>query len=287
MPFESDPRSSPPIEPEGERPLTLPVLEDKATESADPPAGGVKFRLPAFEGPLDLLLHLIRVNRIDITNIPIVEITRQYNQTLDLMRELNLEVAGEYLVMAATLLHIKSRMLLPPDPDSRIPSPEDPRSSLVRQLEDYERFRMASRRLGEAEGEFLRTWVRPRSLVSEFEGEAMVVADMFSLLTAFRRMLENLEKQEQVALRRERISLLDRIRWLLDRLAGDRRASFTNLFEGSVSRSELIVTFLALLELVRLRVVGAVQTERFGEIDILLLESPDAVTLDAEKILDV
>jgi len=246
----------------------------------------VQFRLPAFEGPLDLLLHLIRINQIEITDIPIVEITRQYNQTLDLMRELNLEVAGEYLVMAATLLHVKSRMLLPPDPDSLAETLEDPRTTLVRQLEDYERFRMASRRLSAAEEEFLRTWVRPASRVAEFEEEATVVADLFSLLTAFRRMLDKLEKQEQVALRQDRISLLDRIRWLLDRLGEARRSSFTSLFETSASRSERIVTFLALLELVRLRVVGAVQTARFGEIEILLLENPERVNIDAEKILD-
>jgi len=245
-----------------------------------------RVHLPAFEGPLDLLLHLIRVNQIDITDIPIVEITRQYGETLDLMRELNLEVAGEYLVMAATLVHIKSRMLLPPEPGAAAGSPEDPRTELARQLEEYQRYRQAALRLAEAESELLRTWIRPASLVSEFEGEAAVVADLFSLLTAFRKMLENMGRQEQEALHRDRISLLDRIQWILGRLEAARRATFTSLFEGSASRSEFIVTFLAILELVRLRVIGAIQTARFGEIEILLLEEPGSVSIDAGRILD-
>ncbi len=245
-----------------------------------------RVRLPSFEGPLDLLLHLIRVNQIDIADIPIVEITRQYNETLELMRELNLEVAGEYLVMAATLVHIKSRMLLPAEPAAGEEAPEDPRTELARQLEEYQRYRQAALRLADAESELLRTWSRPASLVSEFEGEAAVVVDLFALLTAFRKMLDRMGRQEQEALRRDRISLLDRIQWILGRLESTRRAAFTSLFEGSVSRSELIVTFLAVLELVRLRVIGAIQTDRFAEIEILLLEEPGNINIDAGRILD-
>ena len=272
----------------------LPPGEESAPEirgeeipvPSESPSGGYRVCLPAFEGPLDLLLHLIRVNQIDIADIPIVEITRQYDEMLDLMREMNLEVAGEYLVMAATLMHIKSRMLLPAEPGAAAGAPEDPRTELARQLEEYQRYRRAALRLAEAEAELLRTWVRPASLVSEFEGEAAVVADLFSLLTAFRKMLESMGRQEQEALRRERISLLDRIHWILGRLEAARRATFTSLFEGSATRADLIVTFLALLELVRLRVIGAVQTDRFGEIEIRLLEEPGSVRIDAGRILD-
>jgi segregation and condensation protein A len=264
------------------------------SSSADPSAGptppeggiGYRVRLAAFEGPLDLLLHLIRINRIDIADIPIVEITHQYNETLDLMRELNLEVAGEYLVMAATLLHIKSRMLLPPDPAASLEADADPRTELARQLEEYRRYRQAALQLSDAEAQFLRTWVRPSSRVSEFEGEAAVEADLFSLLSAFKRMLDSLGKKEQEALHRERISLLDRIQWILRRLEATPRAPFSSLFPGSATRSELIVTFLALLELIRLRVVGAVQTARFGEIEVLLLEDPGGITIDPGRIQD-
>ncbi len=252
-----------------------------------PVAGtGYQVRLTAFEGPLDLLLHLIRVNEIDLFNIPIVSITRQYNETLDLMRELNLEVAGEYLVMAATLLHIKSKMLLPPDPEAAVSDPSDPRAELVRQLEEYRRYREVALALGQAEFEQNRTWSRPASLVTGFEGEAAVVADLFSLLGAFKRILDTLSRQEQLALKRERISLLDRIHWVLDRLREVRRAPFSSLFEPGASRADLIVTFLALLELIRLQVIGAAQDVRFGEIEIVLLEEPDQIRIDAERVLD-
>jgi len=258
-----------------------------AEESSTAPVGtGYRVRLPAFEGPLDLLLHLIRVNQIDLFDIPIMEITRQYNETLDLMRELNLEVAGEYLVMAASLLHIKSRMLLPPDPAVLATAAEDPRSELVRQLEEYQKYRQAAQVLSLAEAEYGRAWVRPAALVSEYEGEAAVVADLFGLLTAFKRILETMSRQEQMALKRDRISLLDRIHWLLGKLRDSRKASFTSLFGGCSTRSDLIVTFLALLELVRLQVVGALQSERFGEIEIILLEDPDQIQIDSERVLD-
>ncbi|PYQ15048.1 MAG: segregation/condensation protein A, partial [Acidobacteria bacterium] len=119
-----------------------PTGEESNTSSLE--GTGYRVHLPVFEGPLDLLLHLIRVNEINLFDIPVVEITRQYNETLNLMRELNLEVAGEYLIMAATLLHVKSRMLLPPDPAEAASSPEDPRSELVRQLEEYQCYRTAA-----------------------------------------------------------------------------------------------------------------------------------------------
>jgi segregation and condensation protein A len=128
--------------------------------------------------------------------------------------------------------------------------------------------------------------VRPASLVSEYEGEAAVVADLFGLLTAFKRILETMSRQEQMALKRDRSSLLDRIHWLLERLRESRRDSFTSLFGDCSTRSDLIVTFLALLELVRLQVVGALQKERFGEIEILLLEDPDQIQIDSERVLD-
>jgi segregation and condensation protein A len=282
MPFESDPS----VTSGGDTPTEATPAASGADSPAAPAGIGYRVRLPAFEGPLDLLLHLIRVNQIDLFDIPIMDITRQYNETLDLMRELNLEVAGEYLVMAETLLHIKSRMLLPPDPAVLATPTEDPRTELVRQLEEYQKYRQAAQVLSQAESEFARAWVRPASLVAEYEGEAAVVADLFGLLTAFKRILETMSRQEQLALKRDRISLLDRIHWVLEKLRVSRRASFTSLFGGCSTRSDLIVTFLALLELVRLQVVGALQKERFGEIELLLLEDPDQIHIDSERVLD-
>lgn len=256
------------------------------TSTAEPGATAYRVRLPAFEGPLDLLLHLIRINEIDITDIPIVEIAQQYNAALDLMRELNLEVAGEFLVMASTLLHIKSRMLLPPDPSQTPENAEDPRSELARQLQEYERYRRAALHLTEAEREASRSWLRPASRVAEFEGEAALEADLFLLLTAFRRMMDLAAKEETTFIQRDRVSLLDRIQWLLERLRENGRLAFSDLFVPGSPRSDLIVTFLALLELIRLRVVGAVQTAKFGEIEILVLETPGPVALDSGRILD-
>ncbi len=261
-----------------------PTGEESNTSSLE--GTGYRVHLPVFEGPLDLLLHLIRVNEINLFDIPVVEITRQYNETLNLMRELNLEVAGEYLIMAATLLHVKSRMLLPPDPAEVASSPEDPRSELVRQLEEYQCYRTAALVLSEAELEQSRAWVRPPSSVAEFEGEATVVADLFGLLSAFKRILDALNRQEQMALERDRISLLDRIRWVLGKLKEARRIAFASLFAGASSRAELIVTFLALLELIRLRVVRAVQPVRFGDIEVLLMVEPDQIQIDFEGIFD-
>ncbi len=249
----------------------MPFASD--TSAAGPVATGYRVRLQAFEGPLDLLLHLIRINEIDIADIPIVEIAQQYNAALDLMRELNLEVAGEFLVMASTLLHIKSRMLLPPDPSQAPENVEDPRSELARQLQDYERYRRAAVHLTEAESEASRSWLRPPSRVAEFAGEAAVEADLFALLTAFRRMMELAEKEEESSIQR-------------DRIREHGRLAFSALFEPGAPRSELIVTFLALLELIRLRVLGAVQTAKFGEIEILVLEAPGPVAIDPGRVLD-
>jgi len=256
------------------------------TSAAGPGTTAYRVRLPVFEGPLDLLLHLIRINEIDVTDIPIVEIAQQYNAALDLMRELNLEVAGEFLVMASTLLHIKSRMLLPPDPSQTLEDTEDPRSELARQLQKYEQYRRAALHLTEAECEASKSWLRPASRVAEFEGEAAVEADLFALLTAFRRMMDLAAKVEAWSIQRDRVSLQDRIHWLLERLRVDGRLAFSTLFVPASPRSELIVTFLALLELIRLRVVGAVQTAKFGEIEILVLEAPGPVAVDPGRILD-
>ena len=281
MPSESE---TPAVVSEDRAMVLPPTGEESNTSSLV--GTGYRVHLPVFEGPLDLLLHLIRVNEINLFDIPVVEITRQYNETLNLMRELNLEVAGEYLIMAATLLHVKSRMLLPPDPAEAASSPEDPRSELVRQLEEYQCYRTAALVLSEAELEQSRAWVRPPSSVAEFEGEATVVADLFGLLSAFKRILDALNRQEQMALERDRISLLDRIRWVLGKLKEARRIAFASLFAGASSRAELIVTFLALLELIRLRVVRAVQPVRFGDIEVLLMVEPDQIQIDFEGIFD-
>ena len=142
----------------------------------------------SFEGPLDLLLHLVRINEVDVTDIPIVTITEQYNDYLSLMRELNLEIVGEYLVMAATLMHIKSQMLLPPDPDALVEDDVDPRAELTQQLLEYQRFRQAAENLQAMQSRRGLIWTRDE-IPEEFADEELLAVDMFDLLKAFRKLI--------------------------------------------------------------------------------------------------
>src|SRR5512134_2396458 len=160
-------------------------------------------RLENFEGPLDLLLHLIKKNEVNIYDIPIALITQQYIEYIDLMQELNLDVAGEFLVMAATLIHIKSRMLLPrPDPTQEDPE-EDPREALVRRLLEHQKFKAAAELLHERETLRSAQWMRPDGPIAEIAGEDFepeLEVDLFSLLAAFRGVLERAKARPQVAL---------------------------------------------------------------------------------------
>src|ERR1700733_1380098 len=165
-------------------------------------------RLENFQGPLDLLLHLIKKNELNIYDIPIALVTEQYLQYLDLMQELNLDVAGEFLVMAATLIHVKSRMLLPrPDPTQEDPG-EDPREALVRRLIEHQRFKAAAELLHEREIQRSAQWQRPDGRVAEVVGEAPepeVEVDLFSLMAAFRQVLERARQRPRVHLPPEQI----------------------------------------------------------------------------------
>src|SRR6187549_1968467 len=171
-------------------------------------------RLSNFEGPLDLLLHLIKRSEVSIYDIPIALITKQYLDYLDLMTELNLEVAGEFLVMAATLIHIKSRMLLPrPDPTQDDPE-EDPREALVRRLIEHQRFKAAAEMLHEKEIQRSAQWGRPDERVADLVGELPepeVEVDLFSLMTAFRQVLDRVKQRPRVVLPAEQIPIEGRI----------------------------------------------------------------------------
>jgi segregation and condensation protein A len=240
-----------------------------------------RFQLEIFEGPLDLLLHLIKKDEIDVHDIPIASVTDQYLAYLDLFEKLNLDTAGEYLVMAATLMQIKSRMLLPPaegDEDDE----EDPRAALVQQLEEYQRFRAAAAELGNrdllARDVFRRA---PQAADDEKELPPLRELDLADLVDALRAVLKRLPEDQAHEIVGERIAIADRIPFLLERLrTGD--VEFSSLFAFGASRQEVISTFLALLELVKMRAVRAWQTERFGSILLRL-----AVPRDAEVSLDL
>jgi len=233
-------------------------------------AESLRVRVGAFDGPLDLLLHLVRIHELDVRDLPIAEVARQYQEYLDLMRELDLEIAGEYLLMAATLLHIKSRMLLPAEaPRNEEEASEDPRSALVAELLEYQRVKQAAESLAALDSARSLVWTRGASVPEELLGEETIEADLFDLLRAFRSLLERLGEEARLRVRRDRISIAERIVWLGERLEALGRASFFELFEALADRAERIATFLALLEMIRMGRVAAYQQTRFG--DILLV----------------
>src|SRR5688572_22515854 len=231
-------------------------------------------KLDAFEGPLDLLLFLIRKNEVNVYDIPISLITEQYLGYITLMQELNLDVAGEFLVMAATLIHIKSRTLLPrPDPAQDDSGPdEDPREALVRRLLEHQKFKAAAELLHDRETLRSAQFMRPDARVADAAGdeyEPELEVDLFSLLAAFRGVLERANRRPPMVIPPEQISIEDRIQQLLGRLSETDACGFEDLFsDGDGSRSFMIVTFLALLEMIRLKLIRVFQTGSFGAIRV-------------------
>ena len=245
------------------------VTEDPDFESS-PDAYRVK--LAAFEGPLDLLLHLIRKNEVNIYDIPIALITEQYLSYLELMQELNLDVAGEFLVMASTLIHMKSRTLLPrPDPSQEDVAEEDPREALVRRLLEHQKYKAAAELLHERETLRSAQFMRPDASVSEAAGdeyEPELEVDLFSLLAAFKQVLERARERPPVPLPPEQVSIESRIEQMLERLSETEACGFEDLFADVATRGDLIVTFLALLEMIRLKQVRVFQSGGSGPIRI-------------------
>jgi len=230
-------------------------------------------RLQQFEGPLDLLLHLIRKNEVNVHDIPIALITQQYLDAIGLMEELDLDIAGEYLVMAATLIHIKSKMLLPrPETAAGVEGEEeDPRDALVRRLLEHEKFKAAAELLHEREQVRAAQWQRPDERVAELAGdhyEAELEVDLFSLLTAFQAVVQRAKHRPKVLLPPEHISVEARIEQLLSRLSETEACGFEDLFADTHDRAGLIVTFLALLEMIRLKLIRVFQSGSFGPIRV-------------------
>jgi len=239
--------------------------------------GAYRIQVGEFEGPLDLLLHLVRINEVDITDIPIAEITEQYNRYLEWMRDLNLEVAGEYLVMAATLMHIKSQMLLPPDPDATEEEALDPRAELAQQLLEYQRFRQAAESLQAMESRRGLIWTR-QEIPEEFADEELLSVDMFDLLQAFRKLVTRLGDETQLRLKRDTVSVADKIAWLTALLEERRSVDLLRLFTELPTRLDRIATFLAVLEMMRQAVVVVFQRKLAGEIRVALRPDPGQAT---------
>lgn len=232
-----------------------------------------RVKLEAFEGPLDLLLHLIRTNEMNIYDIQIALITEQYLAYLELMQDLDLDVAGEFLVMAATLIHIKSRTLLPrPDPTQEDEPEEDPREALVRRLLEHQKYKAAAGLLHERELLRSAQFMRPDGRVAEIAGEEYepeLEVDLFSLLAAFKGVLERANRRGAMVLPAEQTSIEDRIKQVLARLSETEACGFEDLFnDGDGSRAFVIVTFLSLLEMIRLKLIRVFQSGGAGPIRV-------------------
>jgi segregation and condensation protein A len=234
----------------------------------------IPVHLENFDGPLDLLLHLIKKNEVNIYDIPIALITAQYLDTIELLTELNLEAAGEFLVMAATLIHIKSRTMLPrPRSAGGVldGEEEDPRDALVRRLLEHQKFKAAAGLLHEREQVRAAQWQRPDERVAAIAGddyEPELEVDLFSLLNAFQAVVQRLKQRPRVMLPPEQMPIEVRIEQLLTRLSETEACGFEELFADVQARGGLIVTFLALLEMIRLKLVRVFQSGSFGPIRV-------------------
>jgi len=229
---------------------------------------GYTVQLEVFEGPLDLLLHLIRQQEIDIYQIPIAQITDQYLHYLEEMKDLNINIAGDFLVMAATLIHIKSGMLLPAEPGSQMAEEvEQSRSELVERLLEHEKFKQAAQMLYERETVELCVWP-PEDSEFEDEEKELISANVFDLVSAFHRMVERYKDQIVMEIENEAVSFEEKLNEIRRLLKVQREFFFSLFFQKKISRLHLAVTFFALLELTRLKEVRLVQKGLFKDICI-------------------
>ena len=237
--------------------------------------------LEAFEGPLDLLLYLIRRQNIDVLNIPIAEITKQYVQYIEVMQEMQLELAGEYLLMAAMLAEIKSRMLLP-RPVAEEEEEDDPRAELVRRLQEYERFKKAAEDIGELprleRDVFIATADAPDRKVTT----KLPDVTMKELLLAFHDVLKRAEMYSNLHMQREPLSVRQRMSEILSRIKANEFTGFADLFDPEEGRMGVAVTFIAILELLREAVIEVVQSEQYAPLHIRAASSVRLVVDDGQ-----
>ncbi len=231
-----------------------------------------QIKLEIFEGPMDLLLHLIKKHELDIYSIPIALITQQYLEYIELMKSLDMEIAGDFLVMASTLTHIKSRMLLPPpeNPESDEDG-VDPRAELIRRLLEYKSFKEAAGSLGDKEETWSQVYTRQSESAPDLPAEdepLLFDFHLFDLLAALKDVMARVP-DAKFEITAETVSITEKISQILARIESVDSLLFADLFEGSTSKLQVIGTFLALLELIKTRVVKAFQIEQFGAIRIM------------------
>lgn len=228
-------------------------------------------KLEFFEGPLDLLLHLIRRNQVDIYDIPIATVTDQYLDYLNMMRSLNLDVAGEFLLMAATLLQIKSKTLLPLPPEEEAEEGEDPRAELVNRLLEYQKYKEAAARLHERDMLDRNIFVQGDQAEGS-EDRELVEVGVFELIEALKDVLNRASIEAAYDITLDRITIEERIAQILEAVNLERSGLlFSSLFSGVSSKEEIILTFLALLELIKMRMIKVYQRTPFGPIEIFSL----------------
>src|SRR5256885_3321496 len=232
-----------------------------------------KVRLEVFEGPLDLLLYLIKRDEIDIYDISLERITKQYLEYLQAFKELNIDIAGEFIVMAANLIYLKSRSLLPVDqqPPDEEAAEDDPRWDLIRQLIEYKKFKEAAAQLQTRALEQERMFARAGLAVADFASAPLPLGEVgiFQLINALQTVIKRVEAREDLReVFGEHFTVSDKIDLILQRVSAGTPMRFSDLFSGITSRVEVVVTFLALLELIRLKQVRAVLKNVFEEIEI-------------------
>lgn len=228
------------------------------------PPDALEVFLETFEGPLDLLLYLIRRQNLDILDIPIAEITSQYMDYVELMRGVNLDLAAEYLVMAAMLAEIKSRMLLPRHEE--VEDEDDPRAELVRRLQEYERFKQAATDIDEMPHLGRDNFSTDVEIIREDKEKPEADIELRELLLAFQDILKRVDMQKHHEIEREEISIRERMTHVLSRLDGNNFVEFQSLFTLKEGRLGVVVTLMAVLELLKLKVIDMVQSEAFAPI---------------------
>jgi segregation and condensation protein A len=229
-----------------------------------------KIKLDIFEGPLDLLLYLVKKDHLNIYDIPIAAVTEQYLRYIELMRFLDLNIAGEFLVMASTLIHIKSRMLLPPEPmqEGAPQEEDDPRAELVRKLLEYEKYKEAAALLRQKEVNRQNVFTRA-PIEMQASGEAYFEASLFDLISAFSKALKDIPKELFYEVIKDEFTVEEKIHDLLHLFLNKSVVCLSELFVTVKNKLELIVTFLAVLELIRLKEIIITQKETFGEVQVM------------------
>lgn len=231
-----------------------------------------KVKLEIFEGPLDLLLYLIKKNELSIHDIPIATITDQYLQYLELMKMLDLGIAGEFIVMAATLMHIKSKMLLPPEETPLEEEEPDPREELIKKLLEYKKFKEAAAKLQEMEGRQKEIFTRPglpEPAGNISDDTLYFEANIFDLLSAFSKVLKEVPKERFYEIVKDEATVSEKMHEIFHLLVKRPVLYFLELFTSARSKIEIIATFLALLELIRMKEVLIRQDKVFGDIKII------------------